>query len=698
MSTEISQKSGARNAAGEARLENGSDGPYNALMPAGGTGRANSATSLQPGAAALTMRSSGLHQAITGHESLSESRRHVFPSVAIAVVTLLAYIPAMRGGFFWDDGVFLTQNKLIASASGLRQFWLTTQTPDYFPLASSVLWVEWRLWGNHAAGYHVVNVLFHAIAAVLLWRVLLRLRIPGAWLGGLFLGIHPVAAASAAWVTELKNTLAMVLYLLSLLAYLTYDERGGWRSYVLALALFLLALLAKTAVVMLPLVLLLCAWWRRGEVSGKDFMRSAPFFALSLVLGLVTVWFQQHRSIGAGEIVQPEDMASRVAAGGWIIWFYLFKLLLPIGLCVIYPRWNVPGSNALAFLPLALLIAVMAWLWTNRKSWGRAPLFALAYFTVTLLPVLGWVDMAFMRFSLAADHLQYVAMIGVLALVSGAFASVCSIGGPKGMTSKLAAAGCVAVLGVLTWRRAALYGDEPSLWQDNLARNPSSATAWDNLGLARTRAGRYDEAVQCFDRALVLSSSRAKVYNNRGLAYAGMSRYDLAVGDYDRSLALDPRLDRAWNNRALARIALRQYDLAIRDCAQALLLKADFFEAYYTRANAYQGAGRFAEAIQDYDKAVALKPDFAEAYDSRAVACARSGRLTEALRDFDKAIALKPDFAGAYYNRAMLRAKEKEYAQALADLKMYEKLGGRPDPGFVESLLRAAKQRDIPGP
>ena len=215
------------------------------------------------------MRSSPVCRAITGREPPPESRRRVLPAIVIVAVTLLAYLPAMRGGFFWDDEIFLTHNKLIASADGLRQFWLTTQAPDYFPLTSSALWVEWRLWGNHAAGYHVVNVLLHAIAAVLLWRALLRLRIPGAWLAGLLFGVHPVAAASAAWITELKNTLSLALYLLSLLAWLVYDERGGGRPYVLALALFLLALLAKTSVVMLPPVLLLCAWWRRERFPGR---------------------------------------------------------------------------------------------------------------------------------------------------------------------------------------------------------------------------------------------------------------------------------------------------------------------------------------------------------------------------------------------------------------------------------------------
>src|SRR5208337_608248 len=158
----------------------------------------------------------------------------------------------------------------------------------------------------------------------------------------------------------------------------------------------------KTSLVMLPAVLLLCAWWRRGRVSGKDLLRSLPFFALSLGLGLATMWFQKHNGIGAA-LVRPEGFCSRLAAAGWIVWFYLFKLLLPAGLCVIYPRWEVDGASGFAFAPPALLIAGLALLWLRRKSWGRAPLFALAYFVIMLLPVLGFVDVAFMRFSLVAD-------------------------------------------------------------------------------------------------------------------------------------------------------------------------------------------------------------------------------------------------------------------------------------------------------
>ena len=284
----------------------------------------------------------------------TETQRHILLAAVIVCAALVVYIPTMQGGFFWDDHSYLVRSQLIHAPDGLRRFWLTREAQDYFPLTSTLLWVEWRLWGMTAAGYHVVNVLLHAAAAVLVWRVLQRLHIAGAWLAGLLFAVHPVAASSAAWITEGKNTLSLTLGLLSITAYLTYEDRAerppgpagraaGW--YALAVLLFLFALLAKTSVAMLPAVLLLCAWWRRGRSCRKDLLRSLPFFALSLALGLVTVWFQKHNVIGA-MVVRPEGIGSRVAAAGWMVWFYLFKLLLPAGLCVIYPRWDVDGTSS----------------------------------------------------------------------------------------------------------------------------------------------------------------------------------------------------------------------------------------------------------------------------------------------------------------------------------------------------------------
>ena len=578
------------------------------------------------------------------------SRRQVLLAAAIVAVTLIAYLPVMlHGGFFWDDNSFLYDNKLVRAPDGLRRLWFTTQPTDYFPLTSSVLWVEWRLWGNHPCGYHVVNVLLHAAAAALVWRVLLRLRVSacggqaGSWLAGLLFAVHPVAAASAAWITEMKNTLPMTLYLLALLAWLRFDSDSSTRPhhddttsttngnpqsairnphYWLSLALFLLALLAKTSVVMLPAVLLLCAWWCRGKLSLKDVARSLPFFALSLALGLVTIWFQHHKAIAVGEIVRPEGAASRLAASGWIAWFYLYKVLLPAGLCVIYPRWDVSGSSAAAFLPLALLVAGLAWLWTRRESWGRAPLFAAAYFLISLLPVLGFVDTSFMANSLVADHLQYVAMIGVIAFAAGVLARLAGASAERAPMGALVSVGCVILLASLTWTRASLYGDDRAMWRDNVAVNPSASPAWNNLGWASYNARDYEEAIRDFSQAILLKPDSGLVLNNRGGLYAMLGKYDLALDDCNKAVALMPRVARARIQRG--KVYLQTH-----------------------------------------------RPD-------------------EAISDFDEAIRLSPSYTEAYACRAQVWLELKEYDKAWADVKKFRSLGGAPEPDFVPALIEAS--------
>src|ERR1017187_4158122 len=204
----------------------------------------------------------------------------------IVLIMLAAYLPALRGGFVWDDYVLITENRMVTASDGLQRLWFTTEAPDYYPLTSSLWWLEWRWWGNRAAGYHVVNVLLHAVNAVLVWLVLRRLKIPGAWLAGLVFALHPVNVATAAWISEQKNTLSMLFFLMAILLYLKSDEEGGWRWYGMSLAAFLLALLSKAAVAMLPVVLLGCIWWRRGKIRWAEVARCLPFFALSLVLGL----------------------------------------------------------------------------------------------------------------------------------------------------------------------------------------------------------------------------------------------------------------------------------------------------------------------------------------------------------------------------------------------------------------------------
>ncbi len=145
----------------------------------------------------------------------------------ILLITVITYLPAWQDGFVFDDGTLILHNQLLKAPDGLQRIWFTTEAPDYYPLTWSLLWFEWHLWGNHPAGYHVVNVLLHAASAVLVWLVLRRLKIPGAWAAGLVFAIHPVNAATVCWVIEQKSTMAMLFYAASILLFLRFDEEGG---------------------------------------------------------------------------------------------------------------------------------------------------------------------------------------------------------------------------------------------------------------------------------------------------------------------------------------------------------------------------------------------------------------------------------------------------------------------------------------
>ncbi len=656
----------------------------------------------------------------------TRAARRFLPAALIVGAALLAYWPVFRAGFVWDDDKFLTENPLIRASDGLRRFWFTAEPPDYFPLTSSMLWFEWRLWGPHAFGYHVVNVLLHAASAVLLWRALLRLKVPGAWLAGLLFAVHPVAVESVAWITERKNTLPMVFYLASILAFLRFEDgcshhddsfhhddttstTHGTPLYLLSLVLFLLALLAKTSVVMLPAVLLLCAWWRRGKVAARDLLRTVPFFALALALGLVTVWFQYHSDI-AGEVVRTDSLAARAAGAGWAIWFYLYKALLPVNLCFCYPRWTTSASLP-AFVPGLLFLVMLLLFAAFRRIWGRPLLFALGYFALALLPVLGFLNIYFMRYSLVADHWQYTALIGVVSLVAGLLAWVMERPGLWRTVAKAAAGALVVACAALTFRQTLIYHDEETLWRDTLSKNPKAWMAYGNLAGLLVRkatppgadsAALLDEAERCCEQAVALQPRQAEAYAHRALLRLARGRGAAAMQDYGKVVELDPSPE-AYYDRAEAAASLGRLQQAVDDYGQAIRLRPAFAQAYGNRALAFMQLAAWQagqaqadsrrRAFDDFDKAVALQPGYALAFYNRGNAWMEIQRPAEAIADYTRAIAINPGYAAAYLNRAIACYTVKDYARALSDARAAERCGGRPHPELLRILSEAAGRR-----
>jgi protein O-mannosyl-transferase len=338
----------------------------------------------------------------------------------IAVVAALAYLPALNGGFVFDDNLLLTDNALIKAPDGLRRFWFTSEAVDYWPVPNTTLWLEWRLWGMQPTGYHITNLLLHIITSWLIWLILRRLVIPGAFLAALLFSVHPVNVESVAWIAQRKGLLALLFFQLSVLAFLKSEDQPDGASrltrcwYWLSLAAFALAMLSKVSVAVAPLLLLAIVWWRR-PLARRDLLRIIPFCAVAAVLVRVNLWFHTQ---AIDVPVQTATMAERLLGAGGVPWFYLSKALLPVDLVFTYPDWQIRTDQPQWWLPLLAAAALTGMLWRYRCGWGRPVLFAWGWFCVALVPVMGFTDIGSNKHLLVADHYQHLALIAVLALVA----------------------------------------------------------------------------------------------------------------------------------------------------------------------------------------------------------------------------------------------------------------------------------------
>ena len=401
----------------------------------------------------------------------SERLRDGAVVVVVAAAALLAYQAAFRAGFVWDDHSLILESTLLRGP--LSRVWFSADATDYWPLTWTTLWVESRAFGLAAGPFHAVNVGLHVVASLLLWRLLRSLRVPGAAVAGLLFALHPAAVESVAWISERKNVLSAVFFFGSLLAWARFDEGGRRRDGVVSFLLYLLALLAKTSVVMLPFVQLGIALWRRGTIVRRDLLRAAPFFLLSAGFGALTIWFQVAHVV-RGEIAE-RGIAERIGGAGWALASYVQKAFVPVDLALVYPRWPVEPGSASFWVPLALVAAAVAGTWAiARRSWGRPVAFGLGYHALMVLPVLGLLDMAYFAVAPVSNHLQYLALAAPCALAGSGLAILY-----RRLPYVAVAVGAVGVLalGVDTHRRAAAFESDLRLWEAASRDSPRSLYA-----------------------------------------------------------------------------------------------------------------------------------------------------------------------------------------------------------------------------
>lgn len=625
-------------------------------------------------------------------ENLTPARRqlwfsHWFLGFLLVCAAIAAYHPAWTAGFIWDDDAYITQNPLLTAPDGLRRIWFSTDSPSqYFPLVYTFFRLEHALWGFNAAGYHWVNILLHSANAWLVWRLLRRLTIPGAWFAAALFCLHPVQVETVAWAAEQKNILSLFFYLLALRAWVRFtDEQGApaWSWYAAALACYVLALLSKTTACTLPAALVLVLWLRRSPLTRRRLAQVAPFVFLGLGMGLLTMWWERFH-VGTQGGVFSLGMRERLLIASHAFWFYLGKLVLPFNLTFSYPRWVLQPENPLAYGWLVALLAMASLILYFRRVMGRAPEVALVFYLATLAPTLGFIMLFTFRYSFVADHYQYAACIGPLALMAAAFngrgvfapsmVRPCSAKASRNLTphrlnvvqpGKIRAALCAGLLlflGVLTWRQARIYQNVETLWRDTLAKNPTSWLAMGNLGRDLMHRGYFDDAIAQFQSALALNARDVDSLVSLGNAFFGKRDYEEAERYYQKALAVNPESPEAHINLAVILANRGHIDEAIEHERRALVSNPNHATAQGNLAVLLMRQGKYPEALEHYEKVLELNPEQPLAHINLGLALNALGRTNEAQGQYLE--------AGRLVNRhAQKLAQENRFDEAAAQYR-----------------------------
>jgi protein O-mannosyl-transferase len=567
--------------------------------------------------------------------------RHSVLAALLFGFTCLVYLPALGCGFIWDDDAYVVNNSSVQSRDGLTKIWFDRRANhQYYPLVYSTFWCEYRLWGLWPSGYHVVNVVIHATTTVLLWRVLVALGVPGAWLAAAVFGLHPVHVESVAWITERKNVLSGLFYVLALRLVLpplklhgeSFSRRSVITRYLVATLVFAAALLSKSVACTLPAACLLIVYWKRGRICRRDVALMLPWFILGVAAGMQTAWLERV-NVGAGGAAFSWTPLERCWIAGNAVWFYLEKLLWPQPLIFSYPRWAIDVRRWTGWIAPIVAAVLPIGLWLARGLIGRGPLVAALFFGGTLFPALGFLNVYPMRYSFVADHFQYVASLGPIVLVVAGAAWLFSRW-PTGMRWSSPVWLVVLVcLGATTWRQQASYRSAESLWLDVLAKNPDSLLAHINLGKIRASEGRFPEATSHFRAACELETDNtASHFNltNLGMSLVQQGKIVEATEWLDEAVRRAPDDWIAIHELALIASRQRRYKAAAELFRRVLLIQPDNPIVRLNLGNVLAAEGDLIAATVEYRKALALSPRLDEARAALARALAREQLLRDA--------------------------------------------------------------------
>ena len=598
--------------------------------------------------------------------------QHLYIAFIILALTFIAFIPSLKNDFIptWDDESFITGNTLIRQLdiASLKEMFTTPVLGAYVPFPLLSFTIEYHFFGVDPFPYHVTNLLLHLSCTVLVFYFfrLLNLNNLYAAFGALLFGIQPMHTESVAWISERKDLLYTLFYLLSLVVYVDYVKKQcrDRKLLLLSLLLFILSLFSKIQAVSLSLSLLLVDYYFERPLKWGLILEKIPFFILSLIFGIAGIIILKREGVlGMNE---SYGFFKGLFLGSYALNAYVIKFFVPFHLSAMYALPIPPlHSPILLYLLSPLLLLSLTFLIYKTTRSTRAVVFGSLFFLFNILFVLQIVSAGT---TYMADHYSYIPYIGLLFIVAWGTGKIVEKRKGRRYIIFPVMAFVIILFLSLTSDRCKTWANGITLWSDVIEKYPDEMhIPYNNRGATYAKLDQWDKAAKDYSKAVEIDPTFERGYSNLGDAYAKMKQWDEVITNYSKAIELKPDKKESYLDRGFAFSNEGQTDKAIADYVKAIELDPNYKEAYYNRGNVYESIQKWDKAIADYSKTIAIDQDADSAYSNRGIVYANLRQWDKAMDDFTKAIEIDKNFDLAWFNRGNIHGTLGQWDQAIAD-------------------------------
>ncbi len=642
----------------------------------------------------------------------------------VILTTFMIYFPALHHQFTnWDDLDYITENQYIKALTPANLEYIFTQpiALNYHPLTMLSLAMNYRVSGPEPFSYFLVNIVLHLFNTLLTFYfafLILGRNKPMALFVAAIFAVHPMHVESVAWISERKDVLYTFFFLAGLISWIRYIAGRHWPWYLFSLFLFILTALSKPSSVVFPLILILIDFFYRRKLSLAMVLEKIPFFAVSVGIGIATIYAQVDKSIVSFTHFNALQQFLFASYGFFI---YIFKLVVPFGLSAFHP---VPVYNTsldlswIYFVTPVINAAILGTVLYSLK-FSRVLLFSVVFYVLNIILTLQFMQVGS---AVIAERYTYVSYIGLLIGVAWLLNRAADRYHIPLTYLHLVMVLSFGIFTILSIQRVAVWKNSETLWTDVIAKYPQSHTAYNNRGYYYVKENMLDKALPDFSRsleimpafvdalnnrgslyrlqnqprlavsdynkALSIDSNHVKALTGRGNAYASLNLLDSALIDFNRAYQLNPAVATLLGDRGSVYFRLGQFENAIEDCSRKIAADPNNTGAYLNRAVAYSSLQKWDPAIRDYTVVINARTDNPNVYEWRGVSYSSIGSYQLAINDFTEGIRVDPRKPSLYVNRAVAYHKAGMVQKANEDVKMARQLGA----SVNEQLLFAVKK------